>query len=85
MIPGAIPGGDHITAIKIVFRSPKRALFVVDVRLFLQIRTPTYHVVIGEIDLENPRHVAMFNQHRVDCKIGPAFPEAQTRREGTRR
>jgi hypothetical protein len=72
-IHDAIPGGDHITDIKIVFRSLKRALLFVDVRLFSQIRTPSYHVVVGEIDMENPQHVAVFLKHRMDSKI-PNMP-----------
>jgi hypothetical protein len=68
-IQKAIPGGDHITNIYMTFRSPKRALLIVEVRLFSQIRTPAYHVVVGEVDLENPQHVVVFGEHRVKGKV----------------
>jgi hypothetical protein len=71
-IQDAIPGGDHITDIKIFCRSLKRALLFVEVRLFSQIRTPTYHVVVGEIDFDNLQHVAIVSKHRINGKI----PEA---------
>ena len=62
-IKEAIAGGDHITDIKILVCSPNRALLVVEVRLFSQIRTPSYHVAVGEIDLENPERIAVFEKH----------------------
>lgn len=68
-IKAAIPGGDHVTDIKIIFRNPRRALLIVDVRLFSQIRTPAYHVVVGEIDLDNPLHGAAFERHRTQGKL----------------
>jgi hypothetical protein len=68
-IQDAIAGGDHITDIKILVRSPNRALLFVEVRLFSQIRTPSYHVAVGEINFENPQHVAIFEKHRMNSKM----------------
>jgi hypothetical protein len=68
-IQAAIPGGDHITIMKILFRSPTRALLIIDVRLFSQIRTPEYHVVVGEINLDMSQHAAAFERHRTEGKL----------------
>jgi hypothetical protein len=68
-IQPAIPGGDHITNIEILFRSAKRAIISVEIRLFSQITTPTYRVAVGEIDFDNPHHFAIFAKHRLDGKI----------------
>lgn len=68
-IQAAIPGGDHVTDIKVLFRSTRQALLIVDVRLFSQIRTPAYHIVVGEIDLDNPPHAAAFERHRAQGKL----------------
>lgn len=69
-IQPAIPGGDHVTNIGILFRSAKQALLIVEVRLFSQIRTPNYHVVVGEIDLDKPEHAAALQRHRVAGRLG---------------
>jgi hypothetical protein len=68
-IQDALVGGDHITDIKILIRSPARALLFVELRLFSQIRTPSYHVVVGEINFENPQHIAIFEKHRINSKM----------------
>jgi hypothetical protein len=65
----AIPGGDHVINIKVLFRSPTQARLIVDVRLFSQIRTPAYHVVVGEIDLQNNQHATTFARHRSEGKM----------------
>jgi hypothetical protein len=64
-----IPGGDHITNISFKFTSSKKALVIVDIRLLSQTSTPNYHVVVGEIDLENPEHLKSFDQHRINGKL----------------
>lgn len=68
-IQAAIPGGNHVTDIKILFRSARQALLIVDVRLFSQIRTPAYHIVVGEIDLHNPKQAAAFERHHAQGKL----------------
>jgi hypothetical protein len=68
-IQDAISGGDHITNIKIIVRGHNRALLFVEVRLFSQIRTPSYHVAVGDIDLANPTHVNIFEKHRLNSKV----------------
>jgi hypothetical protein len=69
----AIKGGDHVTNISFRFISAKKSLLVVDIRLFSAIETPSYHVVVGEVDLENPTHLAAWVKHNRDGRllIGP--------------
>ncbi len=68
-IEPAVPNGDHITDIRIKFVSPFHALVIVDIRLFSAIETPSYHVVVGLIDLKNPEHLRAFEKHRLEGKI----------------
>ncbi|MGA2841709.1 MAG: HNH endonuclease [Steroidobacteraceae bacterium] len=68
-VQDAIAGGDHLTTIKILVRDGNRALLIVDIRLFSQIRTPSYHVVVGEIDFDNPAHASVFEKHRIESKV----------------
>lgn len=49
----AVPGGDHVLDLSLLFRSPKRAYLIVDVRIFSQIVSPAYRVVTGEVNLDN--------------------------------
>jgi hypothetical protein len=65
----AVPGGDHVLDLNILFRSPYLALLIVDIRLFSQIVSPAYRVVVGEIDLKNAIHAAVLNRHRGDGKL----------------
>lgn len=65
----AVAGGDHVLDINILFQSPQRALLIVDVRLFSQIVSPTYRVVVGEINLDNPKHVDVLKRHQSDGKL----------------
>ena len=64
-----IPGGDHITKISLRFTSSQAAWVVVDIRLFSGTETPSYHVVVGEIDLTNPEHFRALEQHRLNGKL----------------
>jgi hypothetical protein len=68
-IDPAVKGGDHVTGI--IFRcvSPTELLVVVDIRLFSAIETPSYHVVVGEVDLENPAHLAAWTKHNDDGRL----------------
>lgn len=68
-IEPAIPDGDHITDISIRIVNATRAQIRVDIRLFSQITTPSYHVVVGDIDLNHAAHVRAFEQYRLDGKI----------------
>ena len=68
-VPEAIPGNDHVTKISLLFTSTTRSLIIVDIRLFSQIRTPEYHVVVGEIDLSIAEHLATFERHRAAKKF----------------
>ncbi len=65
----AIPGGDHVLNLEILFRSPTMAVLIIEVRLFSQITTPVYKVVVGEINLDNPQHAAVLSKHRRDGKL----------------
>lgn len=67
-IEPAIPGGDHITQIHLLVQNGAM-LVIVNVRLFSQTTTPTYHAVVGRIDTNNPKHVAAFEQHRLNGRI----------------
>ena len=64
-----VSGGDHITNISIKFISSDRALIIVDIRLFSAAETPSFHVVVGEIDFNDPKHVHAFEKHRRDGKL----------------
>lgn len=68
-IAPAIPGGDHVTNITVRGVGWNRALIIVDIRLFSAVETPSYHVVVGEIDRKNPEHVVTFEKHRLGGKI----------------
>lgn len=63
-----ISGGDHITKIEFLVRDGE-ILVIAEIRLFSQITTPIHHAVVGRIDLKNPKHVATFEQYRLDGKI----------------
>ena len=76
-ISPAIPGGDHALNLEVLFRSPTNALLIVEVRLFSQIATPTYRVVVGEISLENEQHAAMLSRYRADGKLVPSASSPQ--------
>lgn len=68
-IPAPIPGGDHLTDISVVQAALDRSYLIVDVRLFSQLETPKYRVVVGEIRYNNSRHVAAFEKHRQDGRV----------------
>lgn len=76
-IPDAIPGNDHLTKISLLFTCATRSLIIVNIRLFSQIRTPEYHVVVGEIDLRIAEHLATFEQHRVAGKFPNLIKSSQ--------
>jgi hypothetical protein len=65
----AIPRGNHITNISFRFTSSQTAWVIVDIRLFSAAQTPSYHVVVGEIDLTNAEHFLAFEQHRLSGKL----------------
>ena len=69
----AIPHGDHITDIRITFKTERLALLWVEVRLFSEVSTPAYHVVVGEIDFNDPQHLLIFRKHAINGKI-PNIP-----------
>lgn len=73
----AVPGGDHVLDLSLLFRSPRAAHLIVDVRLFSQIVSPAYRVVAGEVNLDNPKHAAVLNRHHGDGKllVGPKLAE----------
>jgi hypothetical protein len=64
-----IPGGDHITDIKLEKINPTKFRITVDVRLFSQVATPSYIVVVGHIDMQNPKHFGTLAKHRAHGKI----------------
>lgn len=68
-----IPGGDHITNISVQVLSATRLQIRVDIRLFSKVRMPCYTVVVGNIDLQNPQHLAAFAKHRAEGKM-PEIP-----------
>jgi hypothetical protein len=68
-ISPAIPGGDHVLNLAILFRPQTIAILIIEVRLFSQIDTPTYKVVVGEINLNNLQHSSVFNSHMHDGKL----------------
>jgi hypothetical protein len=43
--------------------SPGRVLVVANIRLFAYMPTPEFHVVVGNLDPQNPQHVATLNEH----------------------
>lgn len=65
----AIPGGDHVLNLSLLFRSPRLAHLIIDVRLFSQIVSPAYRVVVGEINLDNPVHTRVLNEHQGGGKL----------------
>jgi hypothetical protein len=65
----AIPGGDHVTDISLMFVSAEKAHVRVEVRLFSQISAPGYHVVVGEIDLTIPSHALALERHRLAGRL----------------
>lgn len=65
----AIQDGDHITNISILFRSSFQAFLIVEIRLFSQIKSPAYHVVVGEIDLRNELQATAFEKFRQRGRI----------------
>lgn len=65
----AVPGGDHLLDLRLLFLSPHLAHLIVDVRLFSQIASPAYQVVVGEINLNNAAHAAVLNNHQGDGKL----------------
>jgi hypothetical protein len=71
-IAAAIPGSNHITNITLLFTCSRNALIIVYIRLFPTSETPDYHVVVGQIDLDNAKHLAVFAKHRLDGKIEDA-------------
>jgi len=68
-----IQNGDHITNIKLMAVNQIKLQIIVDIRLFSQVSTPSYHVVVGEVDLQNPTHLIAFNVHKLGGKM-PSIP-----------
>ena len=64
-----IPGGDHVTDILLHVLSPTRLQIRVNIRLFSKVRMPSYVVVVGNIDLQNPQHLITLAKHRADGKV----------------
>jgi len=64
-----IPGGDHITDIVLQVLSPKVLQIRVNIRLFSRVRMPSYTVVVGNIDLQNPQHLITLAKQRADGKV----------------
>jgi hypothetical protein len=64
-----IPGGDHITDIALQVLSPRVLQIRVNIRLFSKVRMPSYIVVVGNIDLQNPQHLITLAKHRADGKV----------------
>ena len=67
MLP-AIPGGNHVTAIRLQPLKEVLAL-VVYVSLFSEISTPEYHAVVGTINFKNPEHQTALEKHCLDRRI----------------
>jgi len=65
----AVPGGDHILDLSLLFRSSRLAHLIIDVRLFSQIVSPAYRIVVGEINLDNPQHLAVLNRYQCSAKL----------------
>lgn len=68
-IPPPVIGGNHVTLIGILSKSPFEAHLVVDIRLFSHVSTPEYRVVVGYINFANPDHLAAFEAHRRSGKL----------------
>lgn len=64
-----VEGGDHILDIEVHIQKESRALIVVYMRLFSQIESPHYRVVVGEIDLNNPNQRTILDKHSIDGKL----------------
>lgn len=73
----AVPGGDHVLDLSLLFRSPRIAHLIVDVRLFSQIVSPTYRVVAGEVNLDNLKHAGVLSRHQGDGKLVVAPKSAE--------
>ncbi len=73
----AVPGGDHVLDLSLLFRSPRTAHLIVDVRLFSQIVSPAYRVVAGEVNFDNPMHAAVLSRHHGDGKLVTAPKSAE--------
>jgi hypothetical protein len=58
----AVSGGDHVLDLSVLFRTSRLAFLIADIRLFSQIVTPTYKVVVGKIYIDNPCHASVLKQ-----------------------
>jgi hypothetical protein len=64
-----VPGGDHTLGIELKHILPSRVLVKVNIRLFSSVATPSYHVVVGQIDLQNMQHILAYEKLRFDGKM----------------
>jgi hypothetical protein len=68
-IPPPIPEGGHRFEMELKPASRAKLLIVTHIRFFSSSGTPVYHVVVGEIDIQNPEHIAYLTQHTINGKI----------------
>jgi hypothetical protein len=65
----AVPGGDHVLDLAVNFHAPNRAHLIVNVRLFSQMVSPLYCVVVGDIDFARPIHAENLERYRKAGKL----------------
>jgi hypothetical protein len=64
-----VEGGGHITGIDVIVKSATKFWIRVNMRFFSAVKTPSYHVIVGEIDLDLPEQSSIFEKHRLSGKI----------------
>lgn len=67
-------GAHSFTFSPMIINENMRMLARIGIRFFQSNETPIYHVVVAEIDFNNPEHVAVFEQNRLNGKIIVAPP-----------
>jgi hypothetical protein len=60
-VPPAVPGAGHLLS-TVYQRTVPRVLIVVQIRLFASLEMPIYHVVVGNVDFQNARHVSALSE-----------------------
>ncbi len=62
-------GSSHILEMYIFHDGKSCPLLVVEIKLLAETSSPRYHVVVGDIDIKNTRHVSALRQHCAEGKI----------------
>ena len=63
-----IPNSHHEISPRLHYTGQK-LLYIIDLRLFPSIASPTYNIVVGEVILDNPEHISVLRKHCADGKL----------------